>query len=112
LEHENVRERFDIDALDPDDPFEIDDDNLPHLPKHEPFTSEDVLDAWAFGDPLFYLAAEDGPADWLMVARLPEGIVVVPLASARAQDLRKCRPIGIYEPSRALVARYEEDSRQ
>ena len=47
-----------------------------------------------------------------MVARLPEGIVVVPLAAARSDDLRKCRPIGIYEPSRALIARYEEDSRQ
>jgi hypothetical protein len=46
------------------------------------------------------------------IMRLPEGIVVVPLAPPRADDLRKCRPIGIYEPSRALVARYEEDSRQ
>ncbi len=107
-----MRERFDIDALDPDDPFEIDDDNLPHLAKHAPFTAEDALDAWTFGDPLFYPAAEDGSADWLMVARLPEGIVVVPLAAARSDDLRKCRPIGIYEPSRALIARYEEDSRQ
>ena len=107
-----MRERFDIDALDPEDPFEIDDDNLPHLAKHAPFTSEDVLDAWAFGAPVFYPAAEDGPADWLMVARLPEGVVVVPLAPPRADDLRRCRPIGIYEPSRALVVRYEEDSRQ
>ncbi len=58
-----MRERFDIDALDPDDPFEIDDDNLPHLAKQAPFTAEDALDAWAFGDPLFYPAAEDGSAD-------------------------------------------------
>jgi hypothetical protein len=41
-----MKERFDVDALDPDDPFEIDDDNMPHLAKHAPFTSEDVLDAW------------------------------------------------------------------
>jgi hypothetical protein len=106
-----MKERFDVDALDPDDPFELDDDNIPHLAKHAPFTSEDVLDAWAFGDPLFYPAAEDGPADWLMVARLPEGIVVVPLAPPRAEDLRKRRPIGVYEPSRKLAERYEEDSR-
>jgi hypothetical protein len=64
-----------------------------------------------FGDPLFYPAAEDGPADWLMAARLPEGIVLVPLARSRSGDPSKCRPIGIYE-SRALVARYERDSRQ
>lgn len=107
-----MRGRFDLDALDPDDPFEIDDDNVPHLAKHAPFTADDVLDAWAFGDPLFYPAAEDGPADWLMVAQLPEAIVVVPLAPPRTHDRRKCRPIGIYEPSRSLVFRYEEDSRR
>jgi hypothetical protein len=107
-----MRERFEIDALDPEDPFEIDADNMPHLAKHAPFTAGDVIDAWAFGDPFFYPAAEDGPADWLMLARLPEGIVLVPLAAPRSDDLRKCRPIGIYEPSRALAARYEEDSRQ
>jgi hypothetical protein len=112
LEHREVRERFDVDALDPENPFEIDVDNLPHLAKHAPFTSEDVLDAWAFGDPLLYPAAEDGPADWLMVARLPEGIVVIPLAPPRIDDMRKCRPIGIYEPSGVLASRYEEDSRR
>ena len=63
LEHTFRRERFDIDALDPDDPFEIDDDDLPHLAKQAPFTAEDALDAWAFGDSLFYPAAEDGSAD-------------------------------------------------
>ena len=105
-----MRERFDLGALDPDDPFEFDSGNIPHLAKHAPFTADDVLDAWAFGEPLFYPAAEDGPADWLMVARLPEAIVLVPLAAARSGDSRKCRPIGIYEPSRALVARYEENS--
>ena len=106
-----MRERLDVDALDPDAPFELDDGNIPHLAKHAPFTAEDALDAWTFGDPLFYPAAEDGPADWLMVARLPEAIVLVPLAPPRRGNPGKCRPIGIYEPSRALVARYEEDSR-
>jgi hypothetical protein len=107
-----VRERFDLDALDPEDPFELDSGNIPHLAKHAPFTAEDVLDAWAFGDPVFYPAADDGPADWLMVARLPETVVLVPLARPRDGDVRKCRPIGIYEPSRAVVERYEEDSRR
>ena len=74
-----MRERFDLEALDPDDPFELDDGNIAHLAKHAPFAADDALDAWVFGDPLFYPAAEDGPADWLMVARVPGAIVVVPL---------------------------------
>jgi hypothetical protein len=107
-----VSGRFDLDALDPDDPFELDDGNIPHLAKHAPFTAEDVLDAWTFGQPLFYPAAEGGPADWLMVARVPGAIVVVPLGPPRSGDPRRCRPIGIYEPSRALAGRYDEDSRR
>jgi hypothetical protein len=102
--------RFEIEALDPDEPFELDSGNVPHLPKHAPFTVDDALDAWAVGDPLFYPAPGDGDADWLMVARLPEGIVVVPLAPPRSNDRSKCRPIGIYRPSRALVTHYEHDS--
>jgi hypothetical protein len=86
--------------------------NIPHLAKHAPFTADDAVDAWTFGQPLFYPAAEDGPADWLMVARIPGAIVVVPLAPPRSGDPRQCRPIGIYEPSHALTRRYEEDSRR
>jgi hypothetical protein len=107
-----MRERFDLEALDPDDPFELDSGNIPHLAKHAPFTADDALDAWTFGDPLFYPAAEDGPADWLMMARIPGAIVVVPLAAPGSGDPSQCRPIGIYEPSQALVERYEKDSRQ
>lgn len=106
-----MRGRFNLEALDPEDPFELDDGNIPHLAKHAPFTADDALDAWEFGQPLFYPAAEDGPADWLMVARTPGAVVVVPLAPPRSGDPTKCRPIGIYEPSRALAQRYEEDSR-
>ena len=107
-----MRERFDLEALDPDDPFELDDGNIPHLAKHPPFTAEDALDAWAFGEPLFYPAAEDGPADWLMVGCIPGGVVVVPLAPSRSGDPTRCRPIGVYEPRRTLAERYEEDSRR
>jgi hypothetical protein len=106
-----MRKRFDLEALDPDDPFELDSGNIPHLAKHAPFTAEDVVDAWASGDPLFYPAAEEGSADWLMVARIPGAIVVVPLAPPHGSDPRKCRPIGIYAPSRAFAERYEEDWR-
>jgi len=59
-----------------------------------------------------YPAAEDGPADWLMVARIPGTVVVVPLAPPRGSDPGKCRPLGIYVPSRALTRRYDEDSRR
>jgi hypothetical protein len=107
-----MRERFDLEALDPDDPFELDDGNIPHLAKHAPFTAEDALDAWTFGEPLFYPFAEDGPADWLMVARIPGAIVAVPLAPPLSGDPSKCRPIGVYEPSRTVAQRYEEDSRR
>ena len=111
MEHRQLRERFDLDALDLDDPFELESGNLPHLAKHAPFTAEDALDAWTFGDLLFYPAADEGPADWLMVARIPGALVLVPLAPPRDDAVRKCRPIGIYEPSRALIQRYDEDSR-
>jgi hypothetical protein len=107
-----MKERFDLEALDPDDPFELDSGNIPHLAKHAPFTAEDAIDAWTYGEPLFYPAAEEGPGDWLMVARVPGAIVVVPLAPSRSGDARKCRPIGIYVPSRTLAERYQEDSRR
>jgi len=106
-----MRKRFDLEALDPDDPFELDSGNLPHLAKHAPFTACAALDAWTYSDPLFYPAAEEGPADWLMVARVPGAIVVVPLAPSRSGDPRQCRPIGIYEPRRNLAERYQEDAR-
>lgn len=100
--------RFDLDALDPDDPFELDDGNFPHLAKHQPFTADDALDAWSFGDPLFY-EAPGGPADWLMIARVPGDVVIVPLAPPKSGDSRKCRPIGIYPASQSVVKRYYAD---
>lgn len=112
MEHKTVRERFDLAALDLNDPFELDDDNFPHLAKHAPFTADDLLEAWRFGDPLFYPATEDGPADWLMVARPPAAVVEVPLARPRHGDARTCRPIVIYQANRTLAQRYEEDSRR
>jgi hypothetical protein len=47
-----------------------------------------------------------------MVARVPGAIIVVPLAPSRNGDPTKCRPIGIFEPSRALAERYYKDARQ
>jgi hypothetical protein len=48
----------------------------------------------------------------LMVARIPGAIVAVPLAPPLSGDPSKCRPIGVYEPSRTVAQRYEEDSRR
>ena len=68
--------RLDLDLLDPEDPFEIDGGNRVHMIKHLPSDDagkpvavgpEDVLDLYLYGDPDYYPAKEDGPADWLMI---------------------------------------------
>lgn len=59
-------ERLDVDLLDEDDPFEID-DQAAHLFKHEGLGIEDVYEVWE-SDPLFYPAIP--PADWLLVAEV------------------------------------------
>jgi hypothetical protein len=102
-----MRPRLDIEALDPEDPFELDDGNLPHLAKHAPFTAEDLNDILA-SDPLFYEAKSDGPADWLMVGEVPGHFtpVVVPLAKPDSGDPTKCRPIGIYEVTGQFLENY------
>lgn len=88
--------RLDIDLLDEDDPFEIDDGNRPHLFKHFPFGVEDLLDVW--GDAPIFLECKP-PADWLILANVPGAIVAVPIAKPRYPDPSKCRPIGVYEAS-------------
>ncbi len=57
------RQLFDIDALDDDDPFEID-DQAAHLFKRVRFGIDDIREVWE-SEPLFYPAKP--PADWLMV---------------------------------------------
>ena len=103
------RARFDPELLDEHDPFEIDDGNRPHLAKHSPHSAEDLGDAWRDPDRLFVAATAEGPADWLLVARLPGGPVVqIPLAPPHGGGWRTTRPIGIYGASPALVRLYEE----
>lgn len=72
---------------------------------------DDLYDAWAFDAPLFYPATDGGAADWLMVAEVPGDLLVAPLARARSGDARRCRPIGIYRPSRRLAEHYRKDTR-
>lgn len=102
------RERLDPDLLDPENPFEIDDGNRPHLFKHLPEDDhgrpvlvgpEDILDAYIYGDPRFYTASEFGAADWLMIGMVPGLVICVPIAPPNSGDAWFCRPIGIYKPS-------------
>jgi hypothetical protein len=111
------RGRFDINLLDPDDPFEIDDGNRPHLYKHLPVVAgkpitvgvEDLYDVYTFGNPLFYPAREDGAADWLMIGKVPGLILVVPLAPPSTFNPAQCRPIGLYTATDRERRRYFDD---
>jgi hypothetical protein len=101
------RKRFDIELLDDKDPFEFDDDwQRFHLAKHGGRDASDVREVWA-SDPLFYPAHPEGRADWLMMAQVPEGVMVVPLAPGSAPD--KARPCGLYPAPEALERRYLRD---
>jgi hypothetical protein len=73
----------DPEALDPDNPFEIDAQNRPHLAKHDHLTEEDVFDVY-FGDPVF--APARPPAQWLMIGPVPGDMLTVPLAAAARDD--------------------------
>ena len=96
---------LDIQALDDDDPFEVDTQHA-HLFKHPNLGLDDVREVW-LADPLFYPASP--PADWLMVAEVAGSVLVVPLAPAHSGLSTKCRPIGCYTASTALAKRYRSD---
>jgi hypothetical protein len=100
-----VNERLDLEALDDDDPFEID-DQAAHLFKHAPFGIDDVYAVWR-SEPLFYPARP--PAHWLMVAEMEGNVLVVPLAPPDSGDASRCRPIGCYLAAAHLADRYRED---
>ena len=80
--------RFDLDALDEEDPFEID-SQAAHLFKHP------------------HLGIDD--AHWLMCAEVGGRVLVVPLAPARSGDPSRCRPIGCYLAAGSLAAQYRRD---
>ncbi len=98
-------ERFDLDLLSDEDPFEID-VQAAHLFKHPHLGIDDINDVWS-SDPLFYPALP--PAHWLMCAEIAGRVLVVPLAPSRGGDPTLCRPIGCYEASRALADQYRRD---
>src|SRR5258708_37742255 len=98
--------RFDLSMLDPDDPFEVDAGNWPHLYKHtferpnrRPVRIElpDVLDLYVWDRAFFYPAdLEVGDAHWLLVGEIDGFVITVPLAPPKSGDPTKCRPIGLY----------------
>jgi hypothetical protein len=96
---------FDVEHLDDESPFEIDQQTA-HLFKHPYLGIDDVMDIWN-SDPLFYPARP--PAHWLMVAEVAGQILVAPLAPANSGDPRHCRPIGCYVAADRLAKRYKED---
>ena len=98
-------ERFDVDDLDENAPFEVDAQGA-HLFKHSGLGVEDIEEVWA-SEPLFYPATP--PAHWLMVAEVAGRVLTVPLAPSRSGDLRRCRPIGCYVAAEHLARRYRED---
>ena len=100
---------LDVELLDDENPFEIDAGNRPHLFSHETFGEDDLADVWA-SDPLFFPARPEGGADWLMVAEVPGGdILVVPLAKPHPGQTNEARPIGIYRAGERLKRRYLEE---
>lgn len=98
-------DRFDLDALDDAEPFEVD-RQAAHLFKHPHLGLDDVMDVWN-SDPLFYPAKP--PAHWLMLAEVGGRVLIVPLAPSRFDHPGKCRPIGCYEASSGLATIYRRD---
>ncbi|MDQ3877811.1 MAG: hypothetical protein M3290_05605 [Actinomycetota bacterium] len=99
-------QRFDPDLLDPIDPFEIDDGNLPHLGRWEGITPDDLLEAWR-GEPRLFLSPEGYPADWDLVSEVASvGTIVVPLMRAKSGDASKARPITVFRANLRTQARY------
>ena len=98
-------ERFAVDELDDDSPFEVD-TQAAHLFKHPGLGLADIEEAW-MSDPLFYPA--EPPAHWLMVAEVSGRVLMVPLAPSRSGDPARCRPIGCYVAAVHLARRYRRD---
>jgi hypothetical protein len=96
-------ERFDLDLLDEEDPFEID-TQAAHLFKHPHLGIDDIDDVWA-SDPLFYPAKP--PAHWLMCAEA--GCLWSRWLPRAAVTRTDARPIGCYQAADRLAAQYRRD---
>jgi len=98
--------RFDTSLLDPVDPFELDDGNVPHLAKHEGCDSELLYSMWA--SDCRFLPAAHGPADWFLVADLGGEVYFAPVMPSSYSGHRKCRPIGLRRAPQMIIDSYLE----
>lgn len=98
-------ERFDVDDLQDDLPFEID-HQAAHLFKHPGLGLEDIGEVWA-GNPLFYPATP--PAHWAHGRRRGGPSTDRAVGALDHRRPRPCRPIGCYVAAAHLVRRYQED---
>lgn len=98
-------ERFDVDRLDEEDPFEIDDQaaHLFNIRIWESGTSTTC------GPVTRCSIRPSPPAHWLMCAEVSGRVLVVPLAPSRSRNPRRCRPIGCYEAAPALGSQCRRD---
>lgn len=115
-----TRVRFDYTLLRPENPFEIDNGNRPHLYKHLPTDNsgqyirvgvDDICEAYLDGCPRFYEADEQGDAHWLMLAYVPGLVICVPVLPAHSGKVSECRPIGLYKTAAGMRTRYLRDIR-
>lgn len=95
---------FDVQALDPEDPFELDDVNSPHLAKHAGCDPELLYSLWA-GERRYFRAAH-GPADWFLVAEVGGLVYNAVLMPSEYSGSTKCRPIGLMEAPDWLAEMY------
>jgi hypothetical protein len=102
-------ERFDVDDLDEDWPFEID-RQASHLFKHPGLGLDDISDVWT-SQPLFYPARP--PAHWLMVAEVSGRVLTVPLARPTAATGVDAAPSAAMSPpttSPAAIGRTDDQN--
>jgi hypothetical protein len=85
-------DRLDYELLDDQDPFELDSKNRPHLFSHDTFSEDDLFDVWS-SDPLFFPAKDEGAADWLMVAEVPGGDILLVPSRSRSPVTRPRRDL-------------------
>ena len=105
---------FDFTLLDAEDPFELDEGNIPHLNKHVHIIDrkdialgvEDIYEVYLYGDPVYVEAKP--PAHWLMLGWVPEiDLVVVPLMPPKVDNVTKCYPVGVYAAGSELREMYD-----
>jgi len=88
-----MEDTFDPDLLDDDDPFEIDEGNLPHLVGHG-FGLTDLWELWE-GTP-YWSEDEQHPGRLKLHGPIPGDYLVVPCAASSSGDVHRCRPITIF----------------